>query len=138
MFNLFRADMPKEYRFRGYTAEDLKSMPMDEFINLLPSRMRRSLKRGLTEEQRRLLENIRAMKSSNEEPIKTHTRDMIILPEMVGTTLLVHSGKEFTEVKINEKMIGHYLGEFAMTNKPVRHGKPGIGASRSSMYIPLK
>jgi len=130
--------MPKEYRFRGYTAEDLKSMPMDEFINLLPSRMRRSLKRGLTEEQRRLLENIRAMKSSNEEPIKTHTRDMIILPEMVGTTLLVHSGKEFTEVKINEKMIGHYLGEFAMTNKPVRHGKPGIGASRSSMYIPLK
>ena len=130
--------MPKEYRFRGYTAEELKSMPMDEFINLLPSRMRRSLRRGLTEEQRRLLENIRAMKSSNEEPIKTHTRDMIILPEMVGTTLLVHSGKEFTEVKINEKMIGHYLGEFAMTNKPVRHGKPGIGASRSSMYIPLK
>ena len=130
--------MPKEYRFRGYTAEELKSMPMDEFINLLPSRMRRSLRRGLTEEQRRLLENIRAMKSSNEEPIKTHTRDMIILPEMVGTTLLVHSGKEFTEVKINEKMIGHYLGEFAMTNRPVRHGKPGIGASRSSMYIPLK
>jgi len=130
--------MPKEYRFRGYTAEELKSMPMDEFINLLPSRMRRSLKRGLTEEQRRLLENIRAMKGGNEEPIKTHTRDMIVLPEMVGTTLLVHSGKEFTEVKINEKMIGHYLGEFAMTNKPVRHGKPGIGASRSSMYIPLK
>jgi len=138
LFNPFRADMPKEYRFRGYTAEELKSMPMDDFINLLPSRMRRSLKRGLTEEQRRLLENIRTMKSRNEEPIKTHTRDMIILPEMIGTTLLVHSGKEFTEVNISEKMVGHYLGEFAITNKPVRHGKPGIGASRSSMYIPLK
>jgi small subunit ribosomal protein S19 len=130
--------MPKEYRFRGFTGEDLKLMPMDEFINLLPSRMRRSLKRGLTPQQRSLLEIIRAKKGISEAPIKTHTRDMIILPEMIGTTLLVHNGKEFAEVRINEKMVGHYLGEFATTNRPVRHGKPGIGASRSSMYIPLK
>jgi small subunit ribosomal protein S19 len=34
--------------------------------------------------------------------------------------------------------VGHYLGEYAITNRPVRHGRPGIGASRSSMYIPLK
>jgi len=130
--------MPREFRFKGFTGEDLKSMPMDEFINLLPSRMRRSLKRGLTPQQRSLLESIRAKKGTNEEPIKTHTRDMIILPEMIGTKLLVHNGKEFNEVRINEKMVGHYLGEFAITNRPVRHGKPGIGASRSSMYIPLK
>jgi len=130
--------MPKEYLFRGFKADDLKSMPMDEFINLLPSRMRRSLKRGLTPNQRSLLESIRAKKGGKEKPLKTHVRDMIILPEMIGTTLLVHNGKEFAEVKINEKMVGHYLGEFAATNRPVRHGKPGIGASRSSMYIPLK
>ena len=130
--------MPKEYLFRGFTAEELQSMPMDEFINLLPSRMRRSLRRGLTPQQRSLLESIRAAKGSNDKPIKTHTRDMVILPEMIGITLLVHNGKEFAEVKINEKMVGHYLGEFAATNRPVRHGKPGIGASRSSMYIPLK
>ncbi|MGB9622595.1 MAG: ribosomal protein S19 family protein, partial [Candidatus Bathyarchaeia archaeon] len=71
-------------------------------------------------------------------PIKTHVRDLVILPEMIGRTLLVHNGKEFVEVKISEKMVGHYLGEFVSTMKQVKHGRPGIGASRSSMYIPLK
>ena len=70
--------------------------------------------------------------------VKTHARDMIILPEMVGTTVLVHNGKEFVSIAITPEMIGYYLGEFAITNRPVRHGTPGIGASRSSMYVPLK
>ena len=70
--------------------------------------------------------------------VKTHIRDMIILPEMVGLTILVHNGKDFVSVPITPEMIGHYLGEFAITNKPVKHGTPGIGASRSSMYVPLK
>ncbi|MEM3151636.1 MAG: ribosomal protein S19 family protein, partial [Candidatus Bathyarchaeia archaeon] len=74
----------------------------------------------------------------NSKPIKTHCRDMIILPEMVGLTILVHNGKEFVPVEIKPEMIGHYLGEFAITNKRVVHGAPGIGASRSSMYVPLK
>lgn len=129
--------MPREFLYRGYTIEELKSMSMDEFIRLLPSRMRRSLRRGLTHEQRALLEKLRASKKGD-KPLKTHARDLIILPEMVGKTILVHNGKEFVEVRITEKMVGHYLGEFAITNKPVRHGRPGIGASRSSMYIPLK
>jgi small subunit ribosomal protein S19 len=63
---------------------------------------------------------------------------MIILPEMIGLTVGVHNGKDFVQVEIKPEMIGHYLGEFAITNKPVRHGTPGIGASRSSMYVPLK
>ena len=127
--------MPKNFRYRGRSVEDLKAMSMDEFINLLPSRMRRSLRRGLSNEQRIVLERIRR---NDEKPIKTHSRDMVVIPEMIGKTIMVHSGQEFVEVKINEKMLGHYLGEFVITNKLVRHGKPGIGASRSSMYIPLK
>ena len=63
---------------------------------------------------------------------------MIILPEMVGVTILIHNGKEFSPVEITPEMIGHYVGEFAVTNRPVKHGSPGIGASRSSMYVPLK
>ncbi|MGD0804072.1 MAG: 30S ribosomal protein S19 [Candidatus Bathyarchaeia archaeon] len=127
--------MPKNFQYRGKSVDDLKGMSMDEFINLLPSRMRRSLRRGLSNEQRIVLERIR---QDNGKPIKTHARDMVVLPEMIGKTILVHSGQEFVEVRINEKMLGHYLGEFVITNKLVRHGKPGIGASRSSMYIPLK
>jgi len=134
--------MPKEFLYRGLTLKQLESISMDEFIHLLPSRQRRSLKRGLSAEQRKLLENIRIAKESMRQgksvTIKTHARDMIILPEMVGVTLLVHSGKEFVSFTITPEMIGYYLGEFAITNKPVRHGTPGIGASRSSMYVPLK
>jgi len=119
-------------------------MSMDEFIRIVPSRQRRSLQRGLSPEQRKLLEAIRKVKERGGEPtakpsvLKTHTRDMIILPEMVGATLLVHNGKDFTSIEIKPEMIGHYMGEFAITNKPVKHGVPGIGASRSSMYVPLK
>jgi small subunit ribosomal protein S19 len=114
---------------------------MDEFIRILPSRQRRSLNRGLTTEQRVLMglvRNSRRSKAGNAKPIKTHCRDMVILPEMVGLMLLVHSGKEFTSVEVKPEMIGHYLGEFVITNKKVVHGTPGIGASRSSMYVPLK
>jgi small subunit ribosomal protein S19 len=135
--------MPKkEFTYRGHTMEELQGMSMDEFIKLLPSRQRRSLQRGLNTGQRTLLENIRRAKKSQSEGetavTKTHARDMVILPEMVGATLLIHNGKEFTAVEILPEMIGCYLGEFAITNKPVRHGSPGIGASRSSMYVPLK
>jgi small subunit ribosomal protein S19 len=135
--------MPKkEFTYRGHTIEELQGMSMDEFIKLLPSRQRRSLQRGLNAGQRTLLENIRSAKKSQSEGetavTKTHARDMVILPEMVGATLMIHNGKEFTSVEIVPEMIGCYLGEFAITNKPVRHGSPGIGASRSSMYVPLK
>jgi small subunit ribosomal protein S19 len=112
---------------------------MDEFINILPSRQRRSLQRGLTADQRTLLEKLRTAKEADAKAtIKTHVRDLIVLPEMVGSKIGIHNGKEFVEVDIKPDMIGHYLGEFAITNKPVRHGTPGIGASRSSMYVPLK
>ena len=134
--------MPKEFMYRGLTLNQLQSMSMDEFINLLPSRQRRSLHRGLQPEQRILLEKVRRSmdeaRKGDSRAVKTHVRNMIILPEMVGMAIQVHNGKEFVNVEIKPDMIGHYLGEFAVTNKPVRHGTPGIGASRSSMYVPLK
>jgi small subunit ribosomal protein S19 len=129
--------MPKEFSYRGHSLDSILAMSMDEFITLLPSRQRRSLQRGLTPEQRILLEKMREAKNSGAQ-IKTHVRDLVILPEMVGAKVMVHNGKEFVPVDIRAEMMGHYLGEFAITNKPVRHGTPGIGASRSSMYVPLK
>jgi small subunit ribosomal protein S19 len=127
--------MPKDYNYRGKTVEELKAISMDEFIKLLPSRMRRSLRRGLSPEQRIILEKLR---KNDGKPIRTHARDLVILPEMLGKTIHCYTGKEFKAVNINEKMLGHYLGEYAISMTPVRHGRPGIGASRSSMYIPLK
>jgi len=127
--------MPKDFKYRGKTVEELTSMSMDEFIRLLPARMRRSLRRGLSEEQRIVLEKLR---KNSGKPVRTHARDLVIVPEMIGKTIYCYTGKEFKEIKINERMVGHYLGEYAISMTPVRHGRPGIGASRSSMYIPLK
>lgn len=133
--------MPRQFAYRGHTIEELQQMSMDEFIRMLPSRQRRSLVRGLTADQRILMEQIRNFRRSSgkdAKPIRTHCRDMVVLPEMVGLTILVHSGKEFASVEVKPEMVGHYLGEFVITNKKVVHGTPGIGASRSSMYVPLK
>jgi small subunit ribosomal protein S19 len=134
--------MPKEFAYRGHTIEQLKNISMDEFILLLPARQRRSLQRGLTPQQREFFEELKKYKRTdngeNKKAIKTHCRDMIILPEMIGLTILIHNGKEFVPVEVKPQMIGHYLGEFGITNKKVLHGTPGIGASRSSMYVPLK
>jgi len=136
--------VPREFTYRGYTLEQLQQMSMDQFINLLPSRQRRSLERGLNQAQLKLLERVRRYRvmlkqgQKPKKPIKTHARDMVILPEMVGLTIHVYNGKEFIPVEIKPEMIGHRLGEFAITNKPVKHGRAGVGATRSSMYVPLK
>ncbi len=133
--------MPKEFTYRGYTSEQISRMSMDEFIKILPSKARRSLRRGLTPAQRSLLERLRKMRKMGggaDLEVKTHCRDMVVLPEMVGHTISVYDGKEFQSVEILPDMLGHLLGEFAVTCKKVSHGNPGIGASRSSMYVPLR
>ncbi len=131
--------MPKEFRYRGRTLEELNSMSTEALLQLLPSRARRSLNRGVSEEKRKLLEDARAAKEGKAQgQIKTHARDMVILPTMVGLKIEVHNGKEFVALEVKPEMIGRYLGEYVITNKKVVHGTPGIGASRSSLYVPLK
>ena len=126
----------KEFRYCGLTVEELQNLSIDELLPLLPSRMRRKLKRGLTKDQNKLLNDI---KNANEgDSIKTHCRDMIILPSFIGRNILVHSGNEFQKVNIQPQMVGHYLGEFALTRKKVKHTGPGVGATRSSKFMPLK
>jgi small subunit ribosomal protein S19 len=107
--------MPKHFIYRGHSLDSLMSLSMDEFINLLPSRQRRSLQRGLTPEQRILLEKTRkakeVLKQGRTMIVKTHVRDVIIIPEMVGIKISVHNGKEFIPVELKPAMIGHYLGD---------------------------
>ncbi len=126
--------MPK-YVFRGKELEEIRNMSLKEFGQLLKSRQRRALKRGMTENQKKLLERVR------KDPSKFHRtkcRDMIILPEMVGTKIGVHNGREYVSVDIVPEMLGYRLGEFAMTRKRIQHSAPGFGATRSSKFVPLK
>lgn len=131
--------MAEEFTYKGKELEELKEMTLDELSEIMTAKQRRSLKRGLTDQQKKLLEKVEeAKKEENPRPIKTHARDMIVLPEFVGLTFLVYNGKNFEEVKVEPRMIGHYLGEFVLTRKRVEHGTPGLGATRSSMFIPIK
>ena len=134
----------KEFRWRGYSLEELQVMPLyppeddpdaTSIATLMPSRVKRSLARGLDPECEKLLERIRG---SNGKVVRTHCRGMYVLPEMVGTTIAVHDGQNFVKIEIAPQMIGHSLGEFAKTRKSVTHTGPGVGATRSSQHVALK
>lgn len=127
--------MAREFLYKGYTLDELKGMSIEQLSQLFTARMRRSIKRGWTEEQDTFLKTLRA---SSDKVVRTHARDMIILPEMVGRKLAVHNGKEFTYITIEPEMIGHMLGEYALTRKPVKHSAAGIGATRSTKFISVK
>jgi small subunit ribosomal protein S19 len=133
----------REFRFRGYNQDQLKSISIEALLPLLNARQRRSLNKRVGKymngQKRKLREEIKlALKGNLNNKLKTHVRDMIILPDMIGLSISVHNGKEFYEVTVKPEMVGHYLGEYAITNKRVQHGSPGVGSSRSSLYVPLK
>ena len=125
--------------YKGKTVEELQRLTIQEFMNLLPSRQRRSVKRGFTEEQKKLLKMLRQSREGKyKKPVKTHCRDMIIFPEMVGQQIQIYNGKEFVPLVVAYDMIGRYLGEFALTRRKVEHSAPGIGATKSSGSLSVK
>jgi len=84
--------------------------------------MSRSLKKGPYIDERLLKKVKKALDSGDKKPIKTWARSATIIPEMVGSTIAVHNGKEHIPVFVIEDMVGHKLGEFSPTRKFRRHG----------------
>jgi len=111
----------KIFKFKGKTIEELQQLSIDEFMELLPARQRRSYKRGFSDTKKKFIAKVQ-----KKSVIKTHLRDMIVLPLMVGKTIQVHTGKGFEALTIQEEMIGHYLGEFALTRKRAAHTSVGV------------
>jgi small subunit ribosomal protein S19 len=136
----YRTGREGEFTYRGHTLEELQDMELEELAELLPARQRRTITRGLGVEHRKLIEAARETteEESANDPIRTHLRDTVILPEFVGVTFEVYTGQSFERVKVQPEMIGHYLGEFQLTRSQVEHGQAGIGATRSSKFVPLK
>jgi small subunit ribosomal protein S19 len=124
----------EEFTYRGYKIDELKAMGMSELLPLMPARARRKINRGLNRSEETLLEKIRG----GDEKVRTHVRDMIVMPEMIGKTIEIYNGKEFLKVEFQPESVFHYLGEFALTRHKVTHGSAGIGATRGSKYVPLK
>jgi small subunit ribosomal protein S19 len=129
----------KKFNYRGIPDEKLESMSVEEFVEHASARVRRTIKRGFNPFQKRLLEKVReAKRTGSDKPIKTQCRDMPVVPAMIGLTLRVHNGREYVPVTITAEKVGHFLGEFASTRQRIKHSAPGVGATRSSKFIPLK
>ena len=126
----------REFTFRGKTLEELKALSLEEFARIASARARRSIRRGFNAETTTFFE--RMASSPSEETVRTHCRDALVLPAHVGRKVAIHTGKEFKEVEIRPEMIGHYYGEFALTRRFEKHSGPGVGATRSSKFMPLK
>ena len=124
----------EEFTYRGFKIDELKAMGMSELLPLMPARARRKVTRGLSRGEETLLAKIRG----GDEKVRTHMRDMIVMPVMIGKTIEIYNGKEFLKVEFQPESIFHYLGEFALTRHRVTHGSAGIGATRGSKYVPLK
>jgi len=124
----------KEFTYRGKSIEELQSMDLKELAELFPARIRRKIKRGLTEQNKIFLDKIRKGKKN----VETHCRNMIVLPEMIGMTLKIHNGRTFEPLLIQPEMLGHYLGEFAPSRKVVGHSAPGVGATKSSSHLSVR
>ncbi len=125
--------MAREFQYRGKSLAELQKLPLSELMALLPARQRRSLRRGQSPVHAKT-----AAKIAAKNAVKTHLRDLIIMPSMVGRTVRVHNGKEFVALEVIPEMIGHYLGEMALTRKPTKHNAPGIGATKSSSHLSVK
>merc|ERR1712071_48323 len=133
----------KKYSYRGVDLEQLLDMKDDKLVELFNCRARRRYARGMKRKHNALLMKLRKAKKEappmeKPEVVKTHLRNMIIKPEMVGSIVGVYNGKTFNQVEVKPEMIGLYLAEFSISYKPVKHGRPGIGATHSSRFIPLK
>ena len=133
----------KKFQFRGMDLETLLDLSNEEFAKHVNARQRRRMSRGLQRKCNTLMTRLKKAKKAapegeRPEGIKTHVRSMIIVPEMVGSVVGVYNGKTFNGIEIKPEMVGHYLGDFSITYRPVRHGRPGIGATNSSRFIPLK
>ena len=143
MDDLSKKQVFKKYTYRGNDIGKLLNMNMDELSQQLRSRQRRRLRRKMGAKYGRFIKkllDVKAETAPGEKPaaVKTHLRNCIVLPSMVQSVINVHNGKGYNSIEVKPEMIGYYLGEFAMTYKRVSHGKPGVGATHSSKFVPIK
>jgi len=123
----------KEVIYRGRKLEDLKAMDVRESAKYMTSRARRSVLRNFNIIEK-FLKRVEK-KLGRSKRVRTHNRDLIIVPKLVGLKIGVYNGKVFQDVEILPEMIGHRLGEFAMTRGRIHHGEAGIGATKGSRAL---
>lgn len=120
----------KEFKFKGMNLEELKKFDVREFAKFVPSGNRRTILRNFQKIEDFI--TLAKTKENKNKRIKTHIRDLVIVPQMVGMKLNIYNGKEFIPVEVTGEMLGHKFGEFAPTRNRVKHSKAGVGATKGT------
>tara|TARA_Y100000034_G_C6649259_1_gene284094 strand:+ start:187 stop:582 length:396 start_codon:yes stop_codon:yes gene_type:complete len=120
----------KEFTYRGMTVDELKALDVREFAKHAPSRSRRTILRNFQEIEDFITRAKK--KQAKKKPIKTHKRELVVVPQLVGMKIGVYNGREFIFSEIVGEMIGHKLGEFSLSRTKVKHGSAGVGATKGS------
>eukprot|EP01133_Synstelium_polycarpum_P003982 gene3982-4612_t len=134
----------KKFTYGGVALESILDLPMDKLAEMFRCRARRKMNRETPIKHLSFLKKCRKAKAgvtqAGDKPklVKTQARNILVVPEMIGSIVGIYNGKQYNQVEIKPEMIGHYVGEFSLTYKTVMHGRPGIGATHSSRFIPLK
>lgn len=122
----------KEFKFRGKSLEELQALEVREFAQFLKARQRRAALRQFHEIEKFIA---RANKKiSKNKAVKTHSRELIVVPKMVGMKIHIYNGRAFEPVDIVGNMLGHRFGEFALTRVKTKHGTAGVGATKGSKF----
>jgi len=122
----------KEFTYKGKTIEELKNLDVREFAKFLKSRQRRTILRNFQEVEDFINRSI--VKLGKNKPIKTHKRDLIVVPKMVGWRIFIYNGNKFVPAQITGEMLGHKFGEFAPTRAKIKHSKAGVGATKGTKH----
>ena len=124
----------KIFKFRGKTLDELKTMSIKDFAQLVKARKRRSLLRGIDNKTPKILTKV----ENGRNKLRTHRRDVIVIPALIGKSIEVYNGQKFIPVTVTEEMLGHYLGEFSQTRRVAQHKGVGVGATKSSKHMGTK
>lgn len=116
----------RKFSYRGHELDALLDMSTEDFMKIVHARARRRFSRGLKRKPMGLIKKLRKAKKeapANEKPavVRTHLRDMLVVPEMCGSQIGIYNGKVFNTVDIRPEMIGHYLGEYPLVKTCLQH-----------------
>jgi len=118
----------KEFKYKGMTIEELKKLDVREFAKYVKSRQRRNILRNFQEIEK----FVNRINQKKKTKIRTHLRDLVVVPQMIGMKISIHNGNTFVPIEIIGEMLGHKLGEFSPTRNRVKHGSAGLGATKGS------
>ena len=122
----------KEFTYKGKTIEELKTLDVREFAKLVRSRQKRTMLRNFQEIEKFISRS--RIKLEKGKMIKTHQRDLVIVPEMIGWKIGIYNGQKFVPVEVTGEMLGHKFGEFSPSRARIKHGKLGVGATKGSKH----